>query len=103
MPIHHIVLLKFKQGIAPADVEKVKASLRALPSLIPAISGVKAGHKLKHPFDHGFDEGVIFVFKDEDALKKGYVPHKEHQDHVARSEPYVEDKLIFDIYTEAEE
>ncbi|KAF8550809.1 hypothetical protein OG21DRAFT_1446074 [Imleria badia] len=99
MPIHHIVLLKFKRGITPADIEKVRTSLHALPSQIPAISSIKAGHKIKHPLDHDFDEGVIFVFKDEDALKD-YMPHKAHRDYQAYTAPYIEDKLIFDIYTE---
>ncbi|KAG8214441.1 hypothetical protein J3R82DRAFT_9464 [Butyriboletus roseoflavus] len=100
MPIHHIILLKFKQGITPADVAKVRASLHALPSQIPAISGIKAGTKIKHPMDHDFDEGVIFIFNDEDALRKGYAPHKAHTDYQAYTAPYIEDKLIFDIFCE---
>lgn len=52
-----VVLLKFKQGITPTDIEKVRMSLHGLPSRIPAISGIKAGHKIKHPLDHDFDEG----------------------------------------------
>lgn len=51
------VLLKFKRGITPTDIEKVRASLHALPSQIPAISSFKAGKKIKHPLDHDFDEG----------------------------------------------
>ncbi|KAF9242553.1 hypothetical protein BU15DRAFT_72670 [Melanogaster broomeanus] len=101
MPIHHVgsltVLLKFKQGVSPEDVELVKRSLYSLPSKIPAISEMKAGNRLPHRFDHGFDEGVIFIFKDEDALRNGYAPHQAHLDHQVNTDPYVEDKLIFDI------
>ncbi|KAF8120584.1 hypothetical protein EV363DRAFT_1369257 [Boletus edulis] len=97
MPIHHIVLLKFKRGVTPADVEKVRSSLHALPSQIPAISSVVAGKKIKHPMDQDFDEGVIFVFKDEAALKD-YKPHKAHRDYQEYTAPYIEDKLIFDIH-----
>jgi len=102
MAIHHIVLLRFKSGITPADVEKVRASLHALPSQIPAISSLKAGKKIKHPLDHDFDEGVIFVFKDDDALKD-YIAHKTHRDYQEYTAPYIEDKLIFDIDTYSEE
>ncbi|KAF9221002.1 hypothetical protein BS17DRAFT_786338 [Gyrodon lividus] len=100
MPIHHIVLLKFKQGVSPVDIEKVRQSLHSLGSKIPAISGVKAGKKVYHPLDHGFDEGVIFVFKDEEALMNDYIPHQAHRDYQAYTEPYIEDKLIFDIYSD---
>lgn len=36
-----------------------------------------------------FSLGVIFVFKDEDALKE-YIPHKAHRDYQAYTAPYVE-------------
>ena len=65
--------------------------------------------------------GVIFIFNDEDALRKGYAPRKAHTDYQAYTDPYIEgrsrcpyssqwclrlmtfrhpDKLIFDIYCE---
>ncbi|KAH0831899.1 hypothetical protein J3R83DRAFT_12781 [Lanmaoa asiatica] len=92
-PIVTAVLLKFKQGITPADVEKIRKSLHALPSQIPAIRDVKVGTKIKHPFDHDFDEGVIFVFDDEDALKNDYSPHKAHRDYQEFTAPYVQGRL----------
>ncbi|KIJ64493.1 hypothetical protein HYDPIDRAFT_28434 [Hydnomerulius pinastri MD-312] len=103
MPIHHIVLLKFKQGLPPADIEKVKSSLFSLPSKIPAISGAKYGTTIHHPLCHGFDTGVIFVFKDEDALRNGYMPHKAHTDYQGETAPYIDGqsyKLIFDIQSD---
>ncbi|KIK92057.1 hypothetical protein PAXRUDRAFT_13454 [Paxillus rubicundulus Ve08.2h10] len=95
-----IVLLKFKQGVSPEDIDKFRHNLHSLGSKIPAISAVKAGRVIRHPLDHGFDEGVIFVFKDEAALKNDYIPHQAHRDYQAFSEPYIEDKLIFDIYSD---
>ncbi|KIJ64494.1 hypothetical protein HYDPIDRAFT_28435 [Hydnomerulius pinastri MD-312] len=90
MPIHHTVLLKLKQGVSLADIEKVKSSLFSLPSKIPAFTSAKAGKTIPHALDHGFDTGVIFEFKDEDALMNGYMPHKAHTDYAEETAQYIE-------------
>ncbi|KAH7914252.1 hypothetical protein BJ138DRAFT_1144184 [Hygrophoropsis aurantiaca] len=96
--IHHIVLLKYKPDTTNDEKLKVKESLTALPSQIPAISGMVAGDIIYNPLGHGFDEGVIFLFENEEALNQ-YRPHKAHTDYQAFTAPFITDKLIYDIET----
>jgi len=96
MPIHHIVLLKYKEGTSASDKEAVRKRLFELKDLISHISDLKKGTALPNPMAQGFDDGVIMVFENEEALEK-YRPHEAHRSYQAWTAQFVADKIIFDI------
>jgi len=94
--LRHVVLLKFKDGAAAADVKKVEDGFRALKGKIPGILDLEWGtnvspEKLEQGFTHCF-----FVSFPDAAARDAYLPHAAHQDFVAILKPQLDKVLVVD-------
>ena len=94
--LRHVVLLKFKDGAAPADVKKVEDGFRALKSKIPGVLALEWGtnvspEKLEQGFTHCF-----FVSFADAAARDAYLPHPAHQDFVGILKPQLDKVLVID-------
>ena len=75
--IKHVVLFKFKQGIAQADVDELMRLLAALPRAIPDIKSYEFGRDVTGT-EKPYDFALVSNFDDMNALKR----YSDHPDHV---------------------
>ncbi|MFB3924877.1 MAG: Dabb family protein [Syntrophales bacterium] len=73
--LKHIVLMKFKPGIAEEDIKDMEKSLKNLPRAIPEIKGYEFGRDLRP--ERAYDFALVSVFDDFAALNR-YRPHPDH-------------------------
>ena len=77
--LRHVVLFKFKEGTAQADIDKIQQAFSALPSKIPQIASYEWGlnnspEGLNQDFTHCF----FLTFKSEED-RAIYLPHPDHK------------------------
>lgn len=76
--LRHVVLMRFNEGAAEAQIEDMIESLRKLPSVIPEIAEYKLGRNLA--VNQGnFDFGVVADFAGLDE----YLVYRDHPEHRA--------------------
>ncbi len=73
--LKHVVLAKFKPGVAAEDIAALKNSLPALPRIIPEIRGYDFGEDLRP--ERSFDFALVSTFDDAEALKR-YITQPDH-------------------------
>ena len=73
----HVVLFRWKEGTAEADIQAVRASLMTLPSLIPELRGYQAGPDAGL-VDGNWEFAAVADFDDVDGWRV-YTDHPEHQ------------------------
>ena len=96
--LRHVVLFKFKEGSTAADIEKVEAAFRALPSKIKDIKGFEWGtnnspENLNEEFTHCF-----FVTFDSEKGRATYLPHPAHKAFVDVLKPHLDKVLVIDYW-----
>ena len=97
MPVHHIVLLKFKDDAPPSDVERYVAELAHLPRLDPDIDGWVSGPGVTPPFHNGdFDFGMACTLPDESSMER-YMAHPAHRRLAPFLAPILERQIAFDF------
>lgn len=94
--LRHVVLFKFKDSATPADVQRVEAAFRALPTQIPQIKGFEFGtnnspENLAQGFTHCF-----FLTFDSEAGRAVYLPHPAHKAFGEVLRPYLDKVLVID-------
>ena len=94
--LRHVVLFKFKDSATPADVRRVEAAFRALPTQIPEIKGFEFGtnnspENLAQGFTHCF-----FLTFDNEAGRAVYLPHPAHKAFGDVLRPYLDKVLVID-------
>ncbi|MGB8852341.1 MAG: Dabb family protein [Pirellulales bacterium] len=97
--LRHVVLFKFKEASAPADIEAIVAAFRALPGKIPQIKAFEWGTDVS---PEGKSQGLTHCFlvtfasaADRDA----YLPHPAHEEFVALVKPHVEKVCVVDYWS----
>ena len=97
--LRHVVLFKFKDDAAPADVKKVEDAFRALAGKIKLIKDFEWG---KNSSPEGLNQGLTHVFlvtfssdKDRDA----YLVHPDHQAFVEVLKPYLDKVTVLDYWS----
>jgi len=97
--LRHVVLFKFKDDAAPADVKKVEDAFRALAAKIKLIKDFEWG---KNSSPEGLNQGLTHVFlvtfssdKDRDA----YLVHPDHQAFVEVLKPYLDKVTVLDYWS----
>ena len=95
-PLRHVVLFKFKDSATPADIKRVEAAFRALPTQIPEIKGFEFGtnnspENLAQGFTHCF-----FLTFDNEAGRAVYLPHPAHKAFGALLGPFLDKVLVID-------
>ena len=74
--IKHIVMWKFKDGVADADKQEVRRQLEALTELVPEAIEIEVGLDILRS-DQSFDLALNSKFASMDDLKT-YAAHPEH-------------------------
>lgn len=99
MPIHHLVLLRFKESTSAAQIDLLLAGFAELRKLIPGIIGFESGPNIStENLAKGFTHIAQITFSDL-AARDAYLPAPAHQAFVARLQPCLEDVLVFDFST----
>jgi quinol monooxygenase YgiN len=96
MPIRHLVLLKFKADITPAQLQALEAAFAALANQISAVQSLEWGtNNSPEGLDKGFTHCFNLTFADK-AARAAYLPHPEHLAFVAQLKPALDDVLVLD-------
>ncbi|MFK7771909.1 MAG: Dabb family protein [Saprospiraceae bacterium] len=94
--LRHIVMFKFKDEAAIADIKKVENAFRDLPNHIAEIKDFEWGtnnspEELEQGFTHCF-----FVSFENEAGRAVYLPHPKHLEFVEILKPTLDKVLVFD-------
>ena len=95
-PYRHVVLFKFKDNAAPADVKKIEDAFIALEARIPQIQEFEWGTNVSpEGLANGFTHCFLVTFKSKADLEI-YLPHPDHKAFVALLGPVLDKVLVFD-------
>ncbi len=98
--LRHVVLFKFKDETAAADIQKVVDSFLALPSKIDVIQDVEWGtNNSPEGLSQGFTHCFFLTFLSE-ADRDVYLPHPDHKEFGAVLGPHLDKVLVVDYWTE---
>jgi hypothetical protein len=97
--LRHVVLLKFKDGATPAEIQKVESAFAALPSKVDAIYDLEWGtdvsvENLQQGFTHCF---IVSFLSEADRAK--YLPHPAHKEFGQLLGPHLDKALVVDFWT----
>jgi hypothetical protein len=97
--LRHVVLFKFKDGTAPADVKKVEDAFSALSGKIKLIKGYEWGtnsspENLNQGLTHCF-----FVTFSSDKDRDDYLVHPDHKAFVDVLSPHLDKVTVVDYWT----
>ncbi|WP_113924425.1 Dabb family protein [Cognataquiflexum aquatile] len=97
--LRHVVLFKFKDGTAEADIQKVVDAFTALPSKIDVIKSIEWGtNNSPEGLDQGFTHCFFLTFASE-ADRDIYLPHPDHKAFGAVLGPHFDKVLVVDYWT----
>lgn len=97
--LRHVVLFKFKDGTADADVQKVEAAFRALPTKIKQIVGYEWGlNNSPEGLNQGFTHCFFLTFNSEED-RAIYLPHPDHKAFGGVLGPHLDKVLVVDYWT----
>jgi hypothetical protein len=98
--IRHIVALRFAQGCAQAEKDRIFADLAGLRGVMAGILDFQAGRNVSvEPLSRGFDDMFWFDFQDA-AVRDAYLIHPAHQAVGARivaATGGIEGVFVFDL------
>lgn len=78
-PVRHVVVLKYRAGTTPQQIEEVTNAFRALKDRIPNILSFEHGvNDSPEGRNLGFTHVYLLTFTDA-AARDRYLPHPEHQ------------------------
>lgn len=78
MSLRHLVLLRFREGTEPAQVEAIATALRTLPGQIPELVDYQVGSDLGLA-EGNFEFGIAAQF----ATEADYATYRDHPAHQA--------------------
>ena len=97
--LRHVVLFKFKDGTAEADIKKVVDAFTALPSKIDVIKSIEWGtNNSPEGLDQGFTHSFFLTFASEED-RAIYLPHPDHKAFGAVLSPHLDKVLVVDYWT----
>ena len=93
----HIVLLRFKEGTAPSQVDGFFRDLANLKGVIAGILDFMGGPYSSHEgLNQGYTHGFVMTF-DSAASRDAYLPHPAHEKVKAAIIPHAESIVAFDF------
>lgn len=96
--LRHVVLFKFKEGTAGADIKKVEDAFRALPSKIKEIKSLEWGtNNSPENINQGFTHCFFVTFSSEQD-RAVYLPHPAHKEFGKILGPYLDKVLVLDYW-----
>lgn len=94
--IRHILLIKFKAASTLADIEHIKNLFMAMPEKVEGVVSVEWGiNDSPEGKNKAYTHSVLMTFADE-AGRKNYLPHPEHQALKDVFGPLLDDIVVFD-------
>ena len=98
--LRHVVLFKFKDGTASADIKKVEDAFRALPSKIKEIKSLEWGiNNSPENINQGFTHCFFVTFSSEED-RAIYLPHPAHKEFGKILGPYLDKVLVLDYWAQ---
>ena len=97
--VRHIVLFKFKDGVAQAEIDKIVDAFGELENKIEQIVDYEAGTNVSpENLDQGFTHAFVVSFK---TIKDrdDYLPHPAHKEFVKLLDGKIDKVLVFDFET----
>ena len=96
--LRHVVLFKFKDSSSPADIQKVEAAFRALPSKIKEVKAFEWGtNNSPENLNMGFTHCFFVSFATEED-REVYLPHAAHKEFVGVLQPHLDKVLVIDYW-----
>ena len=93
----HVVLFQFKDSATKEQIAEVEEAFAALPSKIDTITGYEWGTNVSpEGFNNELTHCFIVTFADQAGLKV-YLPHKAHEEFVAKLKPILEKAVVVDF------
>ncbi|MHC4302269.1 MAG: Dabb family protein [Planctomycetota bacterium] len=97
--LRHVVLLKFKDDAAAADIRKVENAFAALPSKVDVIYDLEWGTDVSvENLQQGFTHCFFVSFRSE-ADRAEYLPHPAHEEFGKILRPHLDKVLVIDYWT----
>jgi len=94
--LRHVVMFKFKDDAAAADIRKIEEEFRALKGKISQVQALEWGTNISpEGLNQGFTHCFFVTFADEKA-RDAYLPHQAHQDFVKILRPALDKVLVVD-------
>ena len=93
--LHHIVLMKFKAGVADEAVARLEEMLDALPQKIVEIQTYEFGRDILHS-ERSYDFALVSGFANLEAMQR-YQNHPEHRNVAAHLQTICEDIRAVDF------
>lgn len=98
--LRHIVLYKFKDDLAPGEVQQVIDAFAGLPAKIDTIAGFEHGENVSpEGKSEGLTHAFVVTFRDE-AGRDTYLKHPAHLTYVDVVKNRREKVVVFDYWTE---
>lgn len=95
--LRHVVLLKFKEGITPEQIQTVEQGFADLKNQIDAIQAYEWGIDTSHEkLGQGFTHCSIVTFADE-AARDAYLVHPAHKAFAGSLGPVIAGVLVVDF------
>jgi hypothetical protein len=95
--LYHVVLFQPKPDTDPADWERLREEIEALPGKIDGIVSVSWGANVSpEGIGQGYEQGFVMVFADE-AARDAYLPHPAHQAVIPPILALSERTLVYDL------
>lgn len=96
--LRHVVLFKFKADASTAEIEKVEAAFKSLPSKIKEIRGFEWGlNNSPEGLNQGFTHCYFLTFSSEKD-RAVYLPHPDHKAFGALLGPILDKVLVVDYW-----
>lgn len=96
--LRHVVMFKFKDGTADADVTKVVDAFRGLKTKIPEIAAFEYGtDNSPEGLANGFTHCFLITFKTEKD-REVYLPHPAHKAFVDVLKPHLDKVQVIDYW-----
>lgn len=97
--VRHVVLLKFKDGIAPEKVREVEKAFVALKDKIDTVKALEWGTDISpEKLSQGFTHCFMLTFADEKG-RDAYLPHPAHKEFGKMLGPVLDKVLVVDYKT----
>ncbi len=97
--LRHVVLFKFKDGTSDANIKKVEAAFRGLPSKIKEIKAFEYGlNNSPENLNQGFTHSFFLTFDSEEG-RAIYLPHPAHKAFGDVLKPHLDKVLVIDYWT----
>jgi len=94
--VRHVVLLKFKDGTTPEQVQAIEKAFRLLPAEVEEIRDFEWGTDMSvEKLAAGYTHCFLVTFDTPDA-RDAYLPHPAHQDFGKQLKPILEKVLVID-------